>query len=52
MFPLLCFCCWSNKRCIELFEIITGDKFIASDISDLHNRIKNNVDEGLMKINS
>ncbi len=32
-----------SERYIELFENITGDQFVKSDLSDLHGRIENNV---------
>ena len=33
-----------SERYIELFENITGDKFIRSDSADVKMRIKSNID--------
>jgi len=38
-----------SERYIELYETITGDKFIKSDINDIQARIQNNVNEYLKK---
>ena len=38
-----------SERYIELFENIIGDKFVKADISDIHNRIENNVLQFLNK---
>ncbi len=38
-----------SERYIELYEIITGDKFVPSDISDVQNRIEKNVTDYLNK---
>jgi len=36
-----------SERYIELYEKITGDKFIKSDVSDVLKRIENNINESL-----
>ncbi|HPE83955.1 MAG TPA: phosphoribosylaminoimidazolesuccinocarboxamide synthase [Aequorivita sp.] len=38
-----------SERYIELYENITGEKFIKADISNIHERIENNVIEYLSK---
>jgi len=38
-----------SDRYIELFESITGDKFIKSDVSDVMNRVENNINTFLLK---
>ena len=38
-----------SERYIELFENITGEKFIKSDVSDIEKRIQNNVNKFLNK---
>ncbi|WP_424495357.1 phosphoribosylaminoimidazolesuccinocarboxamide synthase [Salinimicrobium sp. GXAS 041] len=38
-----------SERYIELYEQITGDKFIKADISNIEERIKNNVEDYLKK---
>jgi len=38
-----------SERYIELYENITGEKFIKADISNIHERIENNVKEYLSK---
>ena len=39
-----------SERYIELFENITGDKFIKSDISDVINRVERNITHFLKSI--
>ena len=39
-----------SERYIELYEQITGDAFVKGDISDLEQRIKENVERSLEKI--
>ena len=36
-----------SERYIELYENIIGEKFIKSDISEVHNRIEKNINEFL-----
>ena len=36
-----------SERYIELFEIITGDKFVKADVSDVNSRIEKNVTKWL-----
>jgi len=38
-----------SERYIELFENITGDKFIKSDLSDIQGRIRSNIETFLKK---
>lgn len=35
------------ERYIELYEKITGDKFVKADVSNIESRIKSNVEEYL-----
>jgi len=44
------FCNQVSERYIELFESITGDKFVKSDLSNISERIANNVTEYLNKL--
>ena len=37
------FCTSVSERYIELFEHITGDKFVKEDVSDVMNRVENNI---------
>jgi phosphoribosylaminoimidazole-succinocarboxamide synthase len=37
------YCHSVSERYIELFELITGDKFIKEDVSDVLNRVENNI---------
>ncbi len=37
------YCNSVSERYIELFEYITGDKFIKSDVKDVINRVENNI---------
>jgi len=37
------YCISVSERYIELFEYITGDKFIKEDVSDVINRVENNI---------
>jgi len=39
-----------SERYIELFENITGEKFVKSDIADVPGRIKRNIEEFLRKL--
>jgi phosphoribosylaminoimidazole-succinocarboxamide synthase len=39
-----------SERYIELYESITGDNFVKSDISDVESRINKNVSECLSKL--
>lgn len=39
-----------SERYIELFENITGDKFVKSDLSDIQGRIENNINEFLKNL--
>jgi len=39
-----------SERYIELFENITGDKFVKSDLSDIHGRIEKNINTFLMNL--
>ena len=41
------FCNSVSERYIELFEHITGDKFIKEDVSDVLNRVENNINNYL-----
>ena len=38
-----------SERYIELFELITGDKFIKEDVSDVLHRVENNINNYLNK---
>ena len=37
------YCNEVSERYIELFELITGDKFVKEDVSDVINRVENNI---------
>ena len=37
------YCNSVSERYIELFEYITGDKFIKSDVKDVINRVEKNI---------
>ena len=37
------YCNQVAERYIELFELITGDKFIKEDVSDVINRVEDNI---------
>jgi phosphoribosylaminoimidazole-succinocarboxamide synthase len=37
------YCISVSERYIELFEYITGDKFIKEDVSDVINRVEKNI---------
>ena len=37
------YCNQVAERYIELFELITGDKFIKEDVSDVLNRVEKNI---------
>ncbi len=37
------YCTSVSERYIELFELITGDKFIKEDVTDVLNRVENNI---------
>ena len=37
------FCISVSERYIELFEHITGDKFVKEDVSDVMNRVEKNI---------
>ena len=37
------YCNSVSNRYIELFEYITGDKFIKEDVSDVINRVEKNI---------
>jgi phosphoribosylaminoimidazole-succinocarboxamide synthase len=39
-----------SERYIELFENITGDQFVRSDLSDIQGRIENNINEFLKNL--
>jgi phosphoribosylaminoimidazole-succinocarboxamide synthase len=39
-----------SERYIELFENITGDRFVKSDLSDIHGRIEKNINTFLMNL--
>jgi len=39
-----------SERYIELYENITGEKFVKADISDVLNRVESNVKEYLLKL--
>ena len=39
-----------SDRYIELYENITGETFVKADISNIHERIENNVLDYLLKI--
>lgn len=39
-----------SERYIELFENITGDKFVKSDLSDIQGRIENNINQFLKNL--
>ncbi len=41
------FCNSVSERYIELFEHITGDKFVKEDVSDVLNRVENNINNYL-----
>ena len=41
------FCNSVSERYIELFEHITGDKFIKEDVSDVLNRVESNINNYL-----
>ena len=37
------YCNSVSERYIELFEYITGDKFVKEDVSDVVNRVEENI---------
>ena len=37
------YCNEVSERYIELFELITGDRFVKEDVSDVINRVENNI---------
>ena len=37
------YCNEVSERYIELYELITGDKFVKEDVSDVMNRVENNI---------
>lgn len=39
-----------SERYIELYEKITGEKFVKADVSDIHNRVEKNVLAALEKL--
>ena len=43
------FCESVSERYIELFEHITGDKFVKEDVSDVLNRVEQNISNYLSK---
>jgi phosphoribosylaminoimidazole-succinocarboxamide synthase len=43
------YCTSVSERYIELFELITGDKFIKEDVSDVLHRVENNINNYLNK---
>ena len=43
------FCTSVSERYIELFEHITGDKFVKEDVSDVMSRVENNILSHLKK---
>jgi phosphoribosylaminoimidazole-succinocarboxamide synthase len=43
------FCESVSERYIELFEHITGEKFIKEDVSDVLNRVEQNISNYLRK---
>ena len=43
------FCESVSERYIELFEHITGEKFIKEDVSDVLNRVEQNISNYLSK---
>ena len=43
------FCESVSERYIELFEHITGEKFVKEDVSDVLNRVEQNISNYLSK---
>ena len=43
------FCESVSERYIELFEHITGEKFVKEDVSDVLNRVEQNISKYLSK---
>ena len=43
------FCESVSERYIELFEHITGEKFVKEDVSDVLNRVEQNISNFLSK---